>query len=348
MELMILSALQPGCPWHRRPGSESRGPCHPDAARAAKRSRHALEGMTTLLAVFLAALASPLAAQQVHRVDDVRLFYHTEGQHAVDAADGNANGIPDQVEDILTQVRAARMMLVQVLGFPEPLKTERFRAARFIDISFRHKDVLKMNGTAYDELQRYNKPGDPPGTLSIAFTVATSVKAPSNLTPAHEFFHLIQYSTTYFKNRWFLEGTARWSERALGTGDLGPARVLSAWPLPDMRKQEIAAMAYDASEHLWNPLAARFDPSGTIPGSPVLKQLQAMTYTDGTPVLKDLRLTGWAFIRDVVLELGQIDDLAFRELAYDRWSEENQRSPKNEAFMWRAIEAVARRHAMQR
>jgi hypothetical protein len=299
-----------------------------------------LEGMKMLLTFILTAAGLPVVAQQVHRVDDVRLFYHTEGQHAVDAVDVNSNGIPDQVEDIMTQVRAARKMFVEVLGFPEPLKTDRFREARFIDISFRHKDVLKMNGVAYDELQRYNKPGDPPGTLSIAFTVATTVKAPANLTPAHEFFHLIQYSTTYFKNRWFLEGTARWSERALGKGGLGAARVISTWPLPEARKQEISAMTYDASEHLWNPLASQTGKDSTIPDSPALKQLQSMTYTDGTAVLKDLQLTGWAFIRDVVLELGQIDDIAFRELGYDRWSEENQRSVKNDAYLFRAIEHV--------
>ncbi len=292
-----------------------------------------------LILLSFIAVAS-VSAQEVHRVDDIRIFYQTEGQHAVDAADVNQNGVPDQVEDVMTQVRAARKMWVEVLGFPEPLKTERFREARFIDISFRHKDVLKMNGTAYDELQRYKKPGDPPGTRSIAFTVATSVKAPANLTPAHEFFHLIQYSTTYFKNRWFLEGTARWSERALGTGDLGPARVLSQWPLSDEQKKAVTAMAYDASEHLWNPLAARMDKEGVIPDSPVLKQLQTMTYIDGTPVLKDLKLTGWRFIRDVILELGRIDDIAFRELGYDRWSEENQRSPKNEAYLFRVIENV--------
>lgn len=298
------------------------------------------EGMKVFVFMFCSASALTVKAQPVHRMDDIRIFYNTDGQHAVDAADVNANGVPDQVEDAMTQVRAARMMLVEVLGFPDPLKAERFREAKFIDIGFRHKDVLKMNGVAYDELQRYNKPGDPPGTLSISFTMATSVKAPTNLTPAHEFFHLIQYSTTYFKNRWFLEGTARWSERALGAGDLGPARILSAWPLSDEQKTAIAAMAYDASEHLWNPLAARMDKEGVIPDSPALRRLQSMTYTDGTPVLKDLRLTGWKIIRDVVIELGKIDDIAFRELGYDRWSEENQRSEKNNAYLFRAIESV--------
>lgn len=298
--------------------------------------------MKHLLATVLACTSVLASAQQVHRMDDIRIHYDSEGLHAVDSADANDNAIPDQVENVMSQVRAARKMFVEVLGFPEPLKTVRFREAKFIDIHFRHKDVLKMNGVAYDELQRFNKTGDPPGTLSIAFTVATSVKAPVNLTPAHEFFHLIQYGTTYFKNRWFLEGTARWSERALGTDGLGPARVLSAWPLSDEQKKTVTAMAYEASEHLWNPLAARFDKDGVIPDSAALKELQAMTYTDGTPVLKDLQFTGWAFIRDVIVELGRIDDEAFRELGYDRWSEENQRSPKNDPYLFQAIEAVAR------
>lgn len=173
--------------------------------------------------------------------------------------------------------------------------------------------------------------------------MATSVKAPANLTPAHEFFHLIQYSTTYFKNRWFLEGTARWSERALGAGSLGTARVLSTWPLSDEQKKAVTGMDYEASDHLWNPLAARSDKDGVMPESAALKELQAMVYTDGRPVLKDLRLTGWAFIRDLIVELGRIDDEAFRELGYDRWSEDNQRSPKNDAYLFRTIEKVMAR-----
>ncbi len=296
---------------------------------------------TVLILVMAVSVAS--AADESSRVlqaDDIRIHYHVSGEHAVMAADANGNGVPDQVEDILTQTQAARIVFVEVLGFPEPMKTERFRTASFIDIHLRSKEVLKMNGVAYDELQRYRKPGDPEGTLSIGFSVATSVKAPGNLTPAHEFFHLIQYSSTYFKNRWFLEGTARWAEKALGTGDLGPARFLPSWPLSPERKAEIEAMAYEASEHLWNPLAKRMADELTLPESPALERLRAMRYTDGSPVLKDEHLAGWRFIREVIEGLGRSDDRAFDEQGYDRWSEENQRSEKNHAYLWKVIEAV--------
>jgi hypothetical protein len=295
------------------------------------------------LALMSACAFAQVARQQVHQSDRIRIFYQTTGQHAVDVADTDADGIPDQVQDVMTQTLAAQIMFVEVLGFPDPFSTERFRSAHFLDIHFRHKDVLKSNGVAYDELQRFKRPGDPEGTVSICFNVATSVKAPANLTPAHEFFHLIQNSVTYFKNRWYTEGTARWSERALGIGALGPARILSQWPLPEDRASEIFAMAYDASEHFWNPLCAKLDNEGAIPASPALERLKSMHYSDGTPVLKDLRLTGWRFIRDVLAGLDQVDDIAFRELGHDRWSEENQKSPKNDAYILRVVENVVKR-----
>jgi hypothetical protein len=68
-----------------------------------------------------------------------------------------------------------------------------------------------------------------------------------------------------------------------------------------------------------------------------------MRYVDGTPVLKDLRLTGWKFIRDVLEGLAKADDVAFRELGYDRWSEENQRSPKNNAYILGVVEEAMKR-----
>jgi hypothetical protein len=299
--------------------------------------------MKKFLASLCLTIASHACAQQVYQMDNVRIHYFLDGQHAVDTEDKNHNGIPDQVEDIMTQTLAARQVFVAVLDFPDPFATARFQSASYLDIHLRHKDVLKSNGVAYDELQRFNKAGDPAGTLSICFNVATSVKAPINLTPAHEYFHLIQNGMTYFKNRWFTEGTARWSERALGVGGLGPSRILPSWPLSEENLNEITHMAYDAAEHFWNPLAARFDKTGTLPESPALETLRAMRYTDGSPVLKDEQLTGWKFIRSVLAELAQVDDQAFRELNYNNWSEENQRSPKNAPYILRAVIQVASR-----
>lgn len=114
---------------------------------------------------------------------------------------------------------------------------------------------------------------------------------------------------------------------------------------------EVAAMPYEASEHFWNPLAARLDKRGTLPQSSALETLRAMRYTDGSPVLKDPELTGAEFIREVLVELGRVDDVAFRELGYDRWSEENQRSAKlgtTPTYAWRGRARGGRRPARNR
>lgn len=284
------------------------------------------------------AVADSAPTQHRYQEGSTRVFYYTEGQHAVEAVDANANGVPDQVEDLVTQTLAARRLFVEVLGFPDPFKSERFSKAQFLDIHLRHREALKANGVAYDELQRYNRPGDPKGTLSLCFNVATSVKPSSNLTPAHEYFHLIQYGTTYFKNRWFTEGMARWSERGLGLGGLGPVKPLVAWPLTVEAQEVLFGMAYDAAESFWNPLAAGAGEDDVIPDTPVTRELRAMSYTDGKPVMSDLRLTGWRWMRRVLTALAEADDRAFAELGYTSWAEENQCSAKNDRFIVQAIE----------
>ena len=49
--------------------------------------------------------------------------------------------------------------------------------------------------------------------------------------------------------------------------------------------------------------------------------------------------------RDVLLELGKLDDVAFKELGYADWSEDNQRSSKNNPYIYQAIMDVLRRHS---
>jgi len=304
----------------------------------------------SILALAIAALAATCFAAEVdrprieYRLGKIRVFYATEGLHKVGLLDRDQNGVPDQVEDLAKQTWAAYSLFVETLGFPNPFTSERFRVAAFLDIHLIDRSVLKNNGVAFDELQRFNRPTDPPNTQTLCFNVATSVKASSNLTPAHEFFHLIQSGATYFKNAWFTEGTARWSEKALGAGALGVVRYNGPWPLADARRDAVFAKSYDASVDFWNPLALIDDPVGDIPEERIKPELRQLTYSSGLPVLQDRRLHGWAFMRDVLLELGKVDDVAYRELGYSRWSEANQNSPQNNRYIYQAVLEVARRH----
>jgi hypothetical protein len=278
-----------------------------------------------------------------YRLGKIRLYYDIEGPHAVAPDDVNHNGRPDQVEDIATQAWAAYTLFVETLGFPDPFQTERFRGAAFLDIHLLDKKTLGSNGVAYDELQRFRRATDPRDTLSLSFNVANSVKAPHNLTPAHETFHIIQYGITYFKNAWYLEGMARWSERALGNGGLGEVRYHGPWPMPNDKRDQLFSMSYQASLDFWNPLALMDDRQGEIPSQRVGPKLRELTYANGDRVLQDLRLNGWDLMREILLELAKADRVAFRELGYERWSEKNQNSPQNSRYIHDAVMRVLRR-----
>lgn len=274
----------------------------------------------------------------------IRIFYDVQGEHAVDATDVNMNGVPDQVEDIGTQTLAAQMLFIDVLGFPDPFKEERFKSVHFLDIHLLNKATLKSNGLTYDEIQTFRRTADPKGTRSICFDVATSIKAPENLTPAHEFFHIIQNGATYFKNAWFTEGTARWSEKALGTGGASEGMRFK-WPLSEKNLSSVDSMKYDASPRYWEPFALSMDLQGDIPESRVPAALREMKYTDDSPVLKDLKLHGWEAIRDVIIELGKLDDEAAKDRNLPKWPEAQQKSPLNTPYILRAVEQVQKARA---
>lgn len=273
-------------------------------------------------------------------IENVRIWYTTHGEHAVTSTDANRNVTPDQVEDIMTQTRAA-LQLWKSLGFPDPFATARYHGVSWLDIHLLNKETLKTNGVAFDEIQRFQRPEDPAGTMSLCFNVATSVNAAENLTPAHEVFHLIQNSVCYFKNRWFTEGTARWSERALGAGGLPTGLKPSVWPPDESALKAIYAGAYETALSYWSPLLTMHDESGTLPKEKLPPALLTATYVNGQPVMKDLELSGWELIRDILLALDQADDTVYRDRQLTRWSEEEQFSAANNPIIHQVVKQVA-------
>jgi hypothetical protein len=286
----------------------------------------------------------------------IRVFYATEGEHAVAADDLNQNAIPDQAEDVMIQTLAAWRLWTS-LGFADPLTTPRYQGSRWLDIHLLSRGTLGSNGVAYDEIQRFGRDGDPAGTGSLCFDVATSVKAPANLTPAHELFHILQNSVCFLKNRWFTEGTARWSEAALGRGGLPAGLQTRAWPPAgdgdgDGDGDALQAVfdgAYDTAGSYWAPLLALEDPDGRLPADRLTRDLREARYINGEPVLKDLHLTGWQFIRELLQALDAADDRLQLERGLGRWPEAEQFSPANNAVIHRVVtEVVARRRSSRR
>ncbi|MFT5718635.1 MAG: hypothetical protein ACI9T7_002842 [Oleiphilaceae bacterium] len=70
----------------------------------------------------------------------------------------------------------------------------------------------------------------------------------------HELFHLYQNGYTFFKNRWYTEGTARWSELVM-SGHIGRGEEL---PKTTIQKEELFNKSYGANK-FWNELIAKVD-----------------------------------------------------------------------------------------
>lgn len=280
-------------------------------------------------------------------MDEIRVLYTTKGTDAVNKTDLDGNKVPDQIEDIARQAWAARRVFCDVLEYPDPLKSERYKEVTSIEISIRHKDAFGGgNGIAWERAEpsaRKKKKGQREQVLKC--TVGSHVMAHRNATPAYSMFNLTQYGVTYFKNSWYLQGMARWSEQGLRRGGIGSvSRRPKDWPTGAAGRTLVFAMRSDAEAQFWNPIVMSVDTNGRMPAARIDTQLRALRYSDGTSVLADFSLNGAAFMRDVLLELGRVDDIAFKQLGYNEWSEDNQRSLSNNLWIYQAVQDVTERH----
>lgn len=299
--------------------------------------------------VILGGLQSGIGFATEHfDLDRIRVFYETDGAAAVKPADLDQNGVPDQVDDIARQVWATHDLFCGSLGFVDPFKCERYPNIKWIEVHIRDRDSLKdRSGVAYSN---YSKAQALPGGEStgrvLKMSIASDLNAMKNITPSHEMFHLIQYSTTHFKNAWFLEGLARWSEHALDRKGLGEFKYSPRGPWPQKRSNlpQLYGMKYDAEFVLWNPIARATDRKGLLTKMQVSDRLRILRYSDGSPVLKDTELIGWPVIQDVLEKLAEADDVAFRELGYEDWTEVNMRSTGNDEYIYKAVMDTLRKH----
>jgi hypothetical protein len=311
---------------------------------------------TVALATLVAALASNSAANaqlsplnEHYVLDPIRVFYTNEGQSAVSQDDVDQSGVPDQVENVAKQVWAARKLFCDVLEFPDPFESERYKGVTCIQVFLRDRaEINGVNGVAFSAAQRARSiPEGKPDDRALVMAVSIQLDPIKNVSPAHETFHLVQYGATYFKRSWYLEGQARWAEHALAEDGVGEIKFSprGPWPQRPQQLQQLPELGSKSEWVLWNPIAARTDKSGVLTERELGEELVSLRYSDGSPVLKDHSLYGPEVMRDILIELGKQDDEAFKHLGYDKWSGENQASDRNDPYIYRAVMDVLRRHA---
>lgn len=281
---------------------------------------------------------------KVYQKDEFQIFYSTlaNSKHQLkNKKDHNKNGIPDYVEDVATQAVASREIF-KAAGFRHPLQSPRYQNVKKISIFIQN---LKGNGVAYEA------PASHPNMMhampcSLVLHISTDLKDfPANYwtTVTHELFHLYQYGYTQFKNTWYLESLANWSERALRIDLSTGTKNLPALPKNTLQlNKEVMNKGY---HHVWRRLSV-------IEGQDRLlipPHLQKMRYSDGSLVFKDQEWRNTALVLNVMQNLEQ----ASLNISQDKnwnaynWKEADQRLKTWDPIIWQNIQAAFKNQSYQ-
>lgn len=272
--------------------------------------------------------------------EEFQVHYAVTGAHALPAADqfdGDRDGVPDKIQNIALQLVTARRCYVEVLGLRHPFESLRYGGrVKFIDVNV--WALQGKNGMAGDAIVNYHRPSDPPEGVEV-LTIDLSVKLPpGNLSPAHELFHVFQNGYALFKNAWYYEGTARWSEDLLREG----AGQAGSLPATADALEDLFKLSYDASR-FWQALARATDPKGKVSVPPGLRS--ACYHGSQKPIVEDDVFYGGPLLKALFEELDRADDLVSRASGLNPldWAEARQRSPENNRYIWSAVLNVSRR-----
>jgi hypothetical protein len=246
---------------------------------------------TYIFLVLLVSLSLPCHAEwrerrgalkEMHSRGEFRIFYALSGPDALpNRDDSNRNGTPDYVERIAEELMAAREVYERSMNLRHPFKSPRYKNdAAFIDVhllTFPLTANGPRHGIAYDELSSFARPRDGGRKVKVLVIDISNDLPARNPTPAHELFHLYQNGYTFFKNRWFTEGTARWVERMDNK---------ASHPLPRSASDvhDLFTQTYETAP-FWSTVANRIDPASG----------------------------GRAFIKAFLEELGRMDDQRFEK-----------------------------------
>ncbi len=286
------------------------------------------------LLLFSQSQATELS-QYFYKQSEFVIVYYKEGDDAPPLDDNNHNDIPDRVENIAIQLKAIRELYHQLYNFPDPLTSVRYtkKQPETIEVVIRNREKMKSNGLAFSESTKsiFN-----PQNFSLKIHIANTIEPKKNLTPAHEYFHLIQYGSTYFRNAWFLEGMARWSEDSMGTRT-NAKNNLHQLMQDSMQIEQLFKESYRAEQIIWTPLSVACGDKNHIPQD----IQQKYHYLDASPVFKDDVFYGVNVMQKVLHCLHKQESRAVNNFENRKdWIKNGQRSSSNNPFILQCVQTI--------
>ena len=177
-----------------------------------------------------------------------------------------------------------------------------------------------------------------PNESALHIDIASTADPHKNSTPAHEYFHLIQYGATYFRNGWYLEGMARWSQDSVDQIKKYPSDKNFSWTLKNKASEaQIYGAKYKAANLLWYPMSVELKDKAKIP-SGIMKGYK---YVDGTPVFKDNVFYGPNVIKRVLMEMKTKEDEAATAFGgRKQWIKDGVRDDQNNKYIMDCVRTV--------
>lgn len=248
-----------------------------------------------------------------------RVWYATKGKHRI--RDSKENKIldsnPELVNDLLLQLHSADKYFSSKLGLIQPLLKPRYNQAKFIDVHLIKMD--RGNGVAFDEVIAEKINADAKSfSCGIKMRINKDLDFTRNITPAHELFHMYQYSNSMFKVGWYLEGMARWVEQAF----IGPNKS-SLNEFESSYCSNVYKESYSASRY-WKDLAKRKKGKNIF----LDKELLELKYSNGNSVFRIEKFVNGSVIQGFFesLEKESLRLSIENKLPLYLWPEKTQRS----------------------
>ncbi|ARI07856.1 MULTISPECIES: hypothetical protein [Klebsiella] len=271
--------------------------------------------------------------EKTHVVDDFHIYYSLQGKDALRyPQDSTGDGVPDVIKDIGRQLQAAQYLYTSRLGLRSPLRQKIYAQARQINLYL--LALPKGHGLAFDRVAAETMSDGTALPCGLKIVLNAGLQPARNVTPAHELFHLYQYGYAVFKQRWYLEGMARWMENAFRA----PEKRVSPLAEPSGCESNFSR-GYGAA-NFWAGYAQQYFAPTKLP-----EKALTYRYADGSPVFKTLVLPGGAMLAPFFQQLALTSEGISRAMkrANDRWSEQQQRDGQFNSLICQALANAAQR-----
>ena len=287
--------------------------------------------------------ASSEALDKKHELNGIRIFYTSTGSNALTTTtDLNANGVPDYVENVATQLDVSRKVF-NSLGFKDPLESARLRAAQSIDVHLRDVSPYSVSTILYPVKYNYNSLMSDKCSLVILMSNTSLFDIENGSTPAQRMFRLFQLGYSMFRRPWIYADVSTWASRSVLSGAYGTGYDSFQLPSTLIQMQEVFDSQNDAGIKFWNRLAYLLTvETSTMQISQALKNRK---YVNNSIVVKDDLWKGGAILRATSQMLDVEDDMV--DLQTNRppyqWTDAEQTSNAHDIRLLNLIQRAVRR-----